>query len=281
MYAQRTDLFPVVMAIALAGCDPAASNGYEGNVLATLQGVVVGGPQAPPIPLEVALVWGRPDGNGMKFIAEKVPLTGSFPAEFTVPIHHPPPGRAGWQLPSGRLNVAFIAALDKNDWVEGTLLEQGRDVLAYGLAHEMLVHLDRDLPAGQGILGLGGVRTAGFHLIERATVGADEARKQAEACRQTFPTAPPDACEPAPAVGGGFHIMREARDGLSHKISMELEFPDFTVISGGEDDPGPPCPDCGDLTPSGDAGAMPVPGGGSNGGGGTGQASGSFTSGGS
>ena len=268
MPRQRRRVIPVLMAIALAGCDSAASNNYEGEVLATLRGVVVSGaPQPPPLPMEVALVWGRPAGTGIKFIAEKVPITGTFPAEFTVQLHHPPPQQAGWQFPGGRINIAFIAALEKSDWAQGTLLEKGRTVAAYGMADEVLVHLDRDLPAGQGVLGLGGVRSAGFHLIERALLTAEEARQEADRCRQAFPAAPAEACQPEPAAEGGFEVMREAKDGLAHRINLGLEFPDFTVISGGEDEPGPPCPDCGDLTPSGPGSGAGQSGGGASSGG--------------
>jgi hypothetical protein len=247
MRKQGLRTFLVLAGIAAAGCDAVASNRYQGDVLATLQGMVVSDGQPTPIPLEVALVWGRPEGQGIKFIAEKVPITGSFPAEFTLQLHHPPPKQAGWPVTGGRMNLAFIAALARDEWTQGTKLEKGRNVLAYALADEILVHLDRDLD--QGIPGLGGVRTAGFHLIEIATVSADEARREAEACRQLYPRAPADACEPEPGLDGKFQVVRAVNDGLARRMKLELTFPDYTVVSGGDDDE-PPCDDCGDLVGS-------------------------------
>jgi hypothetical protein len=271
-------LLLILIAGAAAGCDPVASNQYQGEVLATLQGVVRSQVQ-PPIPLEVALVWGRPDGNGIKFIAEKVPITGTFPAQFTIQLHHPPPREAGWQFPGGRINVGFIAALGISDWSQGTLLEAGRNVAAYGLADEVLVHLDRDLGAN-GVLGLGGVHTPGFHLVGEVTLTAEEAQREAEACRKMFPTAPAEACTPEPTSDGKFRFVREMQEGLAHRIELKLTFPDFTVLSGGEGEPGPPCVDCGDLIGPGTA---PPPGGGSpdGGAGGDSDGGGAFSGGGS
>jgi hypothetical protein len=241
----------VIAGTAAAGCDPVDSNRHQGDVLATLQGLVISDGQPIPIPLEAALVWGRPDGQAVKFIAEKVPITGNFPTEFTLQVRHPPPKEAGWQVPGARINLAFIAALARDEWTQATKLEKGRNVLAYALANEILVHLDRDLD--QGILGPGGVRTAGFHLIETATVTADEARREAEACRQAYPRAPAEACEPEPALDGNFHVVRRVTEGLARRMELELSFPDYTVVSGGEDDE-PPCTDCGDLVGSRAAG---------------------------
>jgi hypothetical protein len=265
MHGRRRQML-LVVGLCAGGCgDPVASNSYQGEVLATLHGLVKGNGGTVSIPMEVALVWGRPDGNGIKFIAEKVPITGSFPAEFTLSLHHPPPARAGWQFPGGRINLGFIAALRKDDWSQGTQLEKGRNVLAYGLTDEVLVHLERDLPAGQGLLGLGGVHTAGFHLVGTVALTADEARREAEACRKQFPAAPAEACEPELAPGGGFQAMREVKDGLAHRMELELMFPDFVVLSGGEEQDPPPCPDCGDLVGPGNGGAV-SPGAGADGG---------------
>ena len=271
MDERRRQVLLVLMGLAVASCDSVASNRYEGEVLATLNGVVAAGAQAPEVPLEVGLVWGQPDGKAIKLIAEKVPIVGQFPAEFTVQLHHPPPKEAGFQFPGGRINVAFIAALAKNDWQPGTRLTTGKNVTAYAVAGEILVHLDRDLPPGQGVLGLGGVHTAGFHVIEEVLVSAEEAQREAAACRAQFPSAPAEACAPEPAEGGEFRLIREAKDGLAHRIRLALTFPDFTVLSGGDDEPGPPCDDCGDLTGSntpdggagdGHAGSMGEAGGG-------------------
>jgi hypothetical protein len=257
MQRRRRRIF-LMTCLAAGACDPVASNKYEGEVLATLHGLVTGRVPQVPIPLEVAVVWGQPDGNAIKFVSEKVPITGKFPAEFTIELHRPPPAQAGWQFPGGRINIGFIAALEKSDWAQGTVLEKGRNVAAYGVARETLVHLDRELPAGQGILGLGGIRAAGFHLVGEVTITADEARREAQACRMMYPAAPAEACEPQPAEGGGFQTTREVKDGLAHKIELSLTFPDFEVVSGGEDEPSPPCPDCGGLVGGGGGGATPT-----------------------
>ena len=160
------------MAIALAACDSAASNNYEGEVLATLRGVVVSEAlKPPPIPMEVALVWGRPDGTGIEFIAEKVPITGTFPAEFTVgasTIRRCRRHSLRWKRATGPREPCWRRA--------AASLPMGWRKRCW--------YLDRDLPAGQGVLGLGGVRSAGFHLIERALLTSDEARQEADRCRQ-------------------------------------------------------------------------------------------------
>lgn len=242
-------------ACVAASCDPVASNKYEGEVLATIHGLVVNdqsaGQPSPP-PLELALIWGSPDGNAFKLIAEKVPVAGKFPAEFTLELHQPPPAEAGVNLGGAHLSQAFLAALETSDWKQGTLLPKGRNVLAYGVANEMLFHLDKDLAATDPLaILLGGIQKAGFHLVEPVALSAEEFQRRAAACRQVAPPDQADACSAhdADAQPTGLH---EVTDGLAHRISLPVSW-EYLVLSGG-DDPEEPSPGSGDLSGSGASG---------------------------
>jgi hypothetical protein len=240
----------LAIAGAALGCDPVANDNYQGKVLATLHGVVatptagVGGTQAPTQPVEVALIWGKPDGMSVKLVAEKVDISGMFPAEFTVQLHHPPPSMVGASLAGAMVSQAFIAALPRTDWKQGTLLDKGRSVEVFGLAREQLFHLDHALAADDPLaVLLGGIHEAGFHLVTQKEITTAEAQTQAAACREVLAAQYAERCDQTPA-DGLFQGLVEVPGGLSHVIQFALNGPEDRSFIGTGPEDAPPCSDC-------------------------------------
>lgn len=272
------------MAVA-AGCDPVASDNYEGKVLATLHTLVAtatpgSGPGAPAEPapaippLELAAVWGRPDGNSVKFVAEKLPIAGMFPAEFTLRLHHPPPVSAMWNVGGVNLGLAFVTALEKSDWKAGTVLELGRGVKSYGESAEIVAYLDRTVAADDPFAVVFGVRQAGFHIVRQVELTADQAASWLVACRKLLPE---DACKPNSQGGSGgsgsggtsetsTNGLAEVADGLAHVMKVEIS-PYPKILEGGGEPPAstPPTPSTlgggaigpGSASGSGSSGPLP------------------------
>src|SRR5712671_3789157 len=126
----------VTMLLAAVGCGSGPDDG--GAVLATVHGELTATPAGEPTaangrPIEVALVWGTATGAGQKLVAEKVSVTGMFPAAFALELHQAPPASLGIPLAGAKVSVAFIAALEKSDWQQGTLLDKGKTIEVFGM----------------------------------------------------------------------------------------------------------------------------------------------------
>ena len=80
---------------ALCGCAAQVDEDYQGEPIAKLQGVVVVGSSAESIPeVNAAIVWTTRGENGTRYIGERIPVDGSFPASFSLSLFGPPPPQA-------------------------------------------------------------------------------------------------------------------------------------------------------------------------------------------
>jgi hypothetical protein len=234
---------------AAMGCDPVAGDRYQGEVLATIRGLVVEDVDGPPgaiPPLDVALVWGVWEGDNplqARVLAQKVPITGSFPADFELTVRQPPPAGAGVRQGEVTVNLAFIAAIVRDSWPPGTPLRAGRTVEAYGHAREAVLHLDKDIANEAWSTLLGGVRTAGFHLVDMVHVSemsAMEKEMRIDACRKLAAPSELGMCDGV-LEPGAYHPRLAAGD-LEHRIRMEVSRE--PTILGGTSEPEPE-PDAG------------------------------------
>jgi hypothetical protein len=234
---------------AAMGCDPVAGDRYQGEVLATIRGLVVEDMDGPPgviPPLEVALVWGVWEGDDplqTRVLAQKVPIKGTFPADFELTVRQPPPAGAGVRQGEVTVNFAFIAAIARDSWQTGTALRAGRTVEAYGHAREAVLHVDKAITNEAWSTLLGGVRTAGFHLMEMVDVGemsALERQMRIDACRELAAPSELGMCNSV-LEPGAYHPRLAAGD-LEHRIRMEVTWE--PTILGGTSEPQPQ-PDAG------------------------------------
>ena len=181
-----------VLSIGLvAACSPQAGTDYSGEPLLTLTGSVVAGgdPAAAFPPAQAGVLW-----YGVRaMVGASVPVVGSFPANFSLSLHWPPPETgAGDALPPmtaqhnvtldrGPLQLGWIVALSPDADASNVRPE---DVLGYAL-DTMVAYLDRD-PDLDTPLGQETARFAqrwqiparrGYHLVklERANRAAYDA----------------------------------------------------------------------------------------------------------
>jgi hypothetical protein len=200
-------LFPLA---ALAACSAQAGTSYPGEPLATLTGTVqtASEDQSPsPAPMDAALVWASVQFSpseqliqSVHWVGESAPVSGQFPATFTLNVYQPPPDSALIACPSSsaHIAVAFIVAVPA-----GTDVTSADLAGASGEAYDsMVLYLDSDEPSGWSCLanmGFTYAPTKGFHLM----------------------TEVPNSIE-ARAVGACYPAYVEASAGLSTPITLTL-----------------------------------------------------------
>ncbi len=183
------------------GCAGQADTTYRGEPLARLHGRVETAStttvNAPP--LSAALVWAQiaPNADAKVAIARPrvgsaVPVSGRFPAEFTLDVYEPPPEGALFSCapePSGvagRMATATVRAIR-----QGASPSSGDPFDFYGEVKDFrVVYVDADLPAVSACPG--GALAKGYHLFHRIEVAAPscEGRPPDDpACRGPWPYA--------------------------------------------------------------------------------------------
>lgn len=225
----------LLAALGGAACDPASHPGYNGEVLASIHGLAaVKDPSYKPGPTEVVLLWAQGEAENFNMVAERVPVTGMFPAEFRLDLHQPPPSATtGFEAQGARLNLALIAAYKQGVLKTGEVLplddpmKAGKILSSWlGSAEELVIHLDRDLAADHPIAVLtGGIRTKGFHLVHLVPTPLAERQRRQQGCLLVF-RGSPETCEldslddrDVAVVPGGF---------ANHRIQIQIEAPLFT-----------------------------------------------------
>lgn len=161
--------FAFLASLVLAGCDSQVDPDYRGEPLATLHGSVVAASQAPASG-DAVIVWQNPSGSPDLSIGVSVPVSGSFPASFTMPIYTPPPAEAVIYVPEetgdDRVAVGIIAMLKTGTDLAD--LQNADDDALLGLCEDhVVVHIENELQAGsywETILG--GRPAPGYHLME-------------------------------------------------------------------------------------------------------------------
>ena len=196
-------------ALALVACSSQAATSYPGTALATLSGTVqTASTPTPTGAVDAALVWAKlafsPDEQliqSVTWVGESAPVSGQFPASFTLNVYAPPPDSVLFACPSSTAHMAvaqIVAVPGGTDINNGNIAKS--IVGAADVA--LLLYLDTDEPAGWSCLanmGFTFAPTKGFHLLEQV---ADSLQPRAEG-----------ACYPA---------YTEASDGLRAPITMQL-----------------------------------------------------------
>jgi len=149
----------------LAACDAQADAAYRGEPLFSLRGTVSNDLPEAPEEMEVSLVWLVTAGDDYA-VTEGVPVTGDFPAKFSLDVLSPPTEDSlndytygGMYPEEAKVGVAFITVLDPE------LGMQDDSMLGIAEQH-VLVYVDRDVvPGSWSEEFLGGALSAGFHLM--------------------------------------------------------------------------------------------------------------------
>ena len=164
----------VAFAIAAAGCDAQAGEGYPGEPLLTLHGKIGSAGTLPP--LEAAMLWqrGAPPATDDFELATRAPVETGFPATFPLRLYQPPPAAARRTLLPGEVSYARANAAAVPFGIAATALAAlpASANPSYGVdIDHWVVHLAAAVPGGS-LTGwwLGGALHAGFHLLRVAQV---------------------------------------------------------------------------------------------------------------
>ena len=153
--------------LALASaCDSQNPGEYRGETLAAVSGDVQNDSGTPMPNAQATLIWVNFARDGDLVVGEQVPVTGTFPAHFTLSLYQPPAEEVMMAEPgemNSRIAVAFIAAVPPEfDLGSGSL--QG----PLGLSERhALLYAEGDVDAGS-LTGqwLGGEIPAGYHILD-------------------------------------------------------------------------------------------------------------------
>jgi hypothetical protein len=169
-------LLSSVVLLCFAACAPQADTKYRGDPLARLHGRVETSATAGSTPLAAALIWSQiaPNADAKASVARprlgtSVPVSGQFPAEFTLDVYEPPPAGALFTCfpenpAAGRMGTASVRAIR-----DGASPSSGSPFDFYGDVKDVLVvYVDADLPAQSACPG--GALTKGYHLFHRIEV---------------------------------------------------------------------------------------------------------------
>ncbi|MBI4816737.1 MAG: hypothetical protein HY791_10790 [Deltaproteobacteria bacterium] len=159
----------------LVACEPLASPEYLGEPLAEIKGVIASWSSPPRESAELVVLYIDYGPARATVVGERVRVTESFPAGFTIPLMVPPRSDALNEVPGEsdeRIGIAWFVVLRSGAGVPGPFLthddvkslHQG-DVL--GWAEDfILTYVDGKVESGTTAAEiLGGPKDPGFHLM--------------------------------------------------------------------------------------------------------------------
>jgi hypothetical protein len=162
-------LFASALALAAAAslpaCDAQTDPTYGGEPLATMHGTVTSSDPSPPAQASVTLIWEVWTTNGDTASGVQVPVSGDFPASFTLDLLAPPPADVLNPPPPGetaQVGTAYIAVLPEGVEYDPEMDEE--DFLGAAPEH-VLVYVAEDIqPGSYWESYLRSLPTAGYHL---------------------------------------------------------------------------------------------------------------------
>lgn len=168
-------LLPLLFLGCLSACSSQADTSYRGEPLASLAGsVTLSAELTSPVPaLEAALLWSGTSPGSNKVLTgpsrprlgTSVPVSGAFPAKFTLEIYEPPPAESLFPCASGGVNVFAEGQLAAVPQGEGADIDPSSADVWGEITDYLLVYADADVPAGTFCQG-GNAVTKGFHLYQ-------------------------------------------------------------------------------------------------------------------
>jgi hypothetical protein len=219
----------LVVALA-AGCQAQNDGSYQGDAQATLRGTIRNALTSVPPDAELAIVWQSPPINGPDgkvhggglLAAEKATVTPTFPSNFQVEIHLPPPDTAIWDRYSTGTPVAAaeLVVMRAGTVHSGPLSSDDYNAGLLALADDTIFYLPA-APTPYGGAVLGGVSTAGFHLVGVDPVATYDMPDQArlDACQALATTdAEKKACL-------DLNFLVAYPDGFDHSITIVMKDP--------------------------------------------------------
>jgi hypothetical protein len=208
----RTIFLPlasIFLQLPSLGCGTQADTGYRGESLATISGAIrTGAVHDLPPSVDAAIVWAQVEFvenaqlvQSVQWVGASTPVTGQFPAQFTLTVYQPPPASVMIPCPSSpaHLAVGFVVAVDGSaDIGHG----DPRSAVIGEANDDLLLYLDSDQAADWSCvpdLGFRFTPSKGYHLLTQV----------------------PDSLQPR-AAGAVYPAYVEASNGLMTPISVTL-----------------------------------------------------------
>ena len=223
------------VAIAAAGCDAQAVQGYPGEPLVTLHGKI--GSPGSGAPVEAAMLWqrGEPPSTADQELATRAPVESGFPATFTLRLYQPPPTAARRRLLPAEVTYARANAAAVPFGIAapavGSLPSSANPGYGVDVDH-WVVWLDGPAAAGSVTAWwLGAALPAGFHLLKVAQVNpACLNGDPLDAClRDLAARGAPDDGTTAPGTARGFCLasyrLAPAADGELIVLQLGTDAP--------------------------------------------------------
>ena len=170
--------FFAAIASALGGCSSQGDTNYRGEPLAIVSGTVATGTDPAPSQVSAGIAWAQPQlltgvsgsqtVSDVGYLGETTPVSGAFPAGFTLDVFSPPPANSAIKCVNSDANfyAGFLVALSGAP-ASGSAIDPATVV---GAANDyLLVYLDTDEPAGWSCIDNMGFTlqtTKGYHLMQ-------------------------------------------------------------------------------------------------------------------
>ncbi|HEU4536022.1 MAG TPA: hypothetical protein VFS00_17980 [Polyangiaceae bacterium] len=229
--------FAALCAAPLAGCDARNDADYRGEVVQTIGGTVTNEAGLSLQSPDLTLLWlPSTDESESMVQTTRVPVTGGFPASFSLELYGPPPdsviasrGFNDGSPPEPRVGVAYVLAVP-SDYEFGS---SSPPPAVWGLADHVLAYVDGDVaPGSRAEVLFGAPLTKGYHLMR--VVPRDEAWGVAD-CLAAVKAVNPAVSEGAVNERCGqpdFDILVESPEGLAApldvRIATDHELPELT-----------------------------------------------------
>jgi hypothetical protein len=180
---------PVLLALAgaVAGCDGQADPDYKGEPLATVQGHIVDDADDPSPAGDVILLWSTIEDS--IYVGSSAPVSGSFPADFTMPVYAPPPDGALVTSPEDGIDhvgFAYIIVVKKGAVTDGDthVVAQSIENATLGVAsNNIVVYVGGEIDPDSWVAKkVGSSLSPGYHLLNSRPPTAAEVH-DAEQCQ--------------------------------------------------------------------------------------------------
>lgn len=233
---------------ALAGCDSQTDPTYKGEPLATVNGTVTASVNAGEnLDGKLVILWSVLAVSDDTVVGVTAPVSGAFPASFTLPLYDPPPTAALNHLASDGANglgIGYILVVKADTDVEHLTLANLEGVLLGTANDKMIAYVEQPSTPGSDAENAAGPLGTGYRLLD--VHYATQAEKDAvSACKDAASVAfdsctagcnADAACEQncfdtSNADCGTTHdTLKEAAGGFSTSIAVTLgenKFPNW------------------------------------------------------
>jgi hypothetical protein len=213
--------------VALTGCDSQTDPTYRGEPLATVQGTVNSGANAGSnLDGKLVILWSVLTKSDDTVVGVTAPVSGAFPASFSLPLYEPPPTAAlNYSVADAvqGLGIGYILVV-KSDTDVATLTLANLESVLLGTANDkMIAYVEQASTPGSDAARVAGPLGIGYHLLDvhyTTPAEADAVLACRDAQDATFESCAA-GCNADAACEGACLAMNSADCGTTHDTLQE------------------------------------------------------------